>query len=73
MRGDELLGFGDEVGEGDGALVALGAGADADGVGLGFLVAEDEDVRCFLIGEVADFAVHFFVAVVDFNAEAGSG
>jgi hypothetical protein len=49
----------------------LSAGADADRVSFGFLVAHDEDVGRLLVGEVADFAVHLFVAVVEFDAEAG--
>ncbi len=71
LGGDERFGFGDEVGERHGALVAFAAGADADGVGGFFLVAEDEDVGHLLVGEVADLGVHFFVAGVGFDAEAG--
>jgi hypothetical protein len=50
------------------ALVAFAAGADADGVGGFFLVSENQDVGDFLVGEVADFGVHFFVAVVGFDS-----
>ena len=35
-----------------------------------FLVAEDEDVRRLLVGEVANLGVHLFVARVGFDAEA---
>ena len=35
-----------------------------------FLVAEDQDVGCLLVGEVADLAVHLLVAVVHLHAEA---
>jgi len=40
-------------------------------VSFGFFVAHDEDVGGLEVGEVADFAVHLFVAVVEFDAEAG--
>ena len=40
-------------------------------MGFRFFVAHDEDVGSFLVGEVADFSVHLFVAVVDFGAESG--
>ena len=67
----KCFGFGDEVGQRHGALVAFAAGADADCVRGFFLVAEDEDVRRLLVGEVADLGVHLLVAVVGFDAEAG--
>ncbi len=35
-----------------------------------FLVAEDQDVRRLLVGEVADLGVHLLVAVVHFHAQA---
>ena len=50
---------------------AFAAGAHADCAGGFFLVAEDEDVRHLLVGEVADLGVHLFVARVGFDAEAG--
>ncbi len=68
---DEVDGAGEEVGKGDGALVALAAGADGDCAGFGLFVAHDEDIGGFLVGEVADFGVHLFVAGIDFNAESG--
>ena len=52
-------------------MVSFGAGTDAYGLGLCFFVAHDEDVGGFLVGEVADFGIHLFVAVVDFDAHAG--
>lgn len=56
--------------EGYGALVAFAADAEGDGASLGLAVADDEHVGDFSELGVADFGVHAFVAVVDFDAEA---
>src|SRR5579875_251223 len=62
--------FGDEIGQRHGTLVAFAAGADADGAAGLFLIAEDKDIGCLLVGKVADLSVHLFVAQVGFDAQA---
>ena len=56
--------------EGAGALVALGAVADGYCAGLGFFAADYQHVGDFLELSVADFGLHFFVALVEFDANA---
>ena len=66
----QRLCLGDEIRQRHRALVAFAAGAHAYCVRCFFLVAEDEDVWRLLVGQVADFRVHLFVAIVHFHAQA---
>ena len=68
---DQFLSLGDKVREWHRGLLLLAAGAHVDGAGGFFLVAKDEDVRRLLQREVANLRVHFFVASVDLDAQAG--
>src|ERR1700722_7250791 len=67
---DFLFQVGEELVEGAGALVAFGAVADGYCAGFGFFAADYEHVGDFLQLGVADFSLHFFVALVEFDANA---
>ena len=66
-----LFQVGEELVEGAGALVALGAVADGYCAGLDFLAADYQHVGDFLQLRVADFCLHFFITVVEFDANTG--
>jgi len=68
---DQFQRLGEEIGQRHGSLIAFGAGANAYCLGFGFFVAHDQDVGGFLVGEVADFGIHFLVAIVDFDSQSG--
>src|ERR1700721_3938227 len=68
---DFLFQVDEELVQGAGALVAFGAVADGYCASFGFFAADYQHVGDFLQLRVADFGLHFFVALVEFNSNAG--